>query len=280
MRFSVRFWVLLPVALALMVPSSAFGNGPHDVRPTPEEALEGLGISTSLGSLESVVTDDTYETDTRALAALAIGRSKDQTSAPILIDLLSDPDPNIRGAAIVALRFMEFESAVPQLTAVLRTEPIELLQQVAIPALEAIGGDLAVRALLDAAKNPNKSELTRANALSAIQRLEVTKRLDYATVKSDVVPLLGDASANVRSMAAHVMAAGNDDSAVPHLVRAALDDQTEQWVRIRAIKDLEILTERQFGYFKSGTSPAEESKRQEAMRRLELWWLQARSSYE
>jgi hypothetical protein len=270
----------LLMAWLLSVSMVAFSNGPDDVGPSPEDQLTQLGIDTSLPSLEGIALNDTAGMDIRVLATLAIGRSENGAYHRTLVALLNHQHVELKGAAIIGLRRMGLESTIPDLSYVLETDSSELVQQTAVTAIEAIGGDAAVEALLDAASDPLKSIPTRANTLSAIRRLEVTGRLDYSAIKDSLIPFLSDRNGSIRSLAAHVMAAADDMNAVPYLADAALDDRIDSWIRMRAVRDLENMTKQDFGFFRSGTGPTNQAEREKAIQKIELWWGENRSKYE
>lgn len=223
----INSWLALSVFL-LGFPLIVMANGPDDMGLPPERRLEQLGIDTSLPALERIALNDANETEIRSLAVLVIGRSKDQAYANTLIGLLDKPE--LRGIAIIALREMRASSATPYLIDILENDPDEILQGISIPALAEIAGASAFLPLLNAASDPAKSTIVRANALTSIRGLVVTGQLDYAAVKDEVTPLLGDPNVNVRSLVAHVMATTGDPQAIPWLVASALDAATDSWI--------------------------------------------------
>jgi HEAT repeat protein len=259
--------------LLLGIPLIVMANGPDDMGPSPERQLEQLGIDTSLPALERLALNDANEIEIRSLAVRAIGRSRDLAYADALIGLLHKPE--LRGTAIISLREMRASSATPHLIDILENDPDEILQGISIPALAEIAGASAFPPLLNAASDPTKSTIVRANALTAIRGLVGTGQLDYAAVKDKVTPLLGDPVFNVRSLVAHVMATTKDPQAIPWLVASALDDATGSWIRARAIRDLERLTDQDFGY----RNPASQPELESALQIIETWWIENRLRY-
>jgi HEAT repeat protein len=259
--------------LLLGIPHFVVSNGLDSMGLPPERRLEQLGIDTSLPALERLALDDANEIEVRGLAVRAIGRSKDLAYAGTLIGLLDKPE--LRGTAIIALREMGASSTTPHLIDILDNDPDEILQGISIPALAEIAGASAFPPLLNAASDPTKSTIVRANALTAIRGLVGTGQLDYAAVKDKVTPLLGDPDVNVRSLVAHVMATTKDPQAIPWLVASALDDATGSWIRARAIRDLERLTDQDFGY----RNPASQPELESALQIIETWWIENRLRY-
>lgn len=269
----INSWLALS-AFLLGFPHIVMANGPDSMGLPPERRLEQLGIDTSLPALERLALNDANEIELRSLAVRAIGRSKDLAYAETLIGLLDKPE--LRGTAIIALREMGASSATPHLIDILDNDPDEILQGISIPALAAIAGESAFPPLLNAASDPAKSTIVRANALTAIQGLVVTGHLDYAAVKDKVTPLLGDPDVNVRSLVAHIMATSGDPQAIPWLAASALDDATELWIRARAIRDLERLTDQDFGY----RNPVSQPELASALQMIETWWAENRLRYD
>ncbi len=120
-------------------------------------------------------------------------------------------------------------------------------------------GEPAIPALLQALSNSDP--LTRANAcfvLGEIRDRRVVPRLG---------PLLKDEDTNVRyEAAASLVVLGDWEHAMPLLLNGLRDP--DKWTRFKAFTVLKNATRQDFGY----DYQAEESAREESVRRFEQWW--------
>ena len=117
----------------------ALTGQPNSSRARAARCLSRIAHPDSLGALAARL-DDRSE-DVRAACAEAVGHLKDGAPAvgPKLVDMLDDPDIEVRRQVIFALGRLRFREAAPPLIELLESED-QGMQSTALWALRAISG--------------------------------------------------------------------------------------------------------------------------------------------
>jgi HEAT repeat protein len=186
---------------------------------------------------------------TRARSALLAGRLGVQDLTPALVDLLQDPDPDVRLVACAALGELAGPRAAEGLIAALHSGDILPLRIV-----ERLGRPWAVDTIVAAlpGAGPTRPFLARALGLAGERRVvaplagllaqgSLEERISAARALGELggadagaalVPSLRDPAWEVRAQSARALATAEDPRAVPGLERALSD--ANWWVRTNA----------------------------------------------
>lgn len=182
----------------------------------------------------------------RAIASMALGFSNDSRALTPLLDLLADPDPNLRYNALVAIgNIHDPETPVdPILPAIEDTDPM-----VRAGAAYCLGGIVppmtdkgALIPLLKATQDPDTR--VRANAVATLGYMG-----NHMATKTIVSNSLFDEHWIVRYNACAALGRMKDQRAVVPLIEK-LDDENQD-VRIMAEEALRQITDQDYGRNKS-----------------------------
>ena len=173
-----------------------------------------IGDKTTIPVLMGALKDPDRFVRGNAVAALAYFGDAPSVPASALIELLEDPDKDIRITAMEALRERKEGSAVPRLVAALQDREKEV-RWIAASALGVIGDPSALPALREALNDHDKKvRIAAAWALG--------KMADASAVPL-LKDLLKDADREVREYAAMVLGETGGPAAVPALIDALKD---------------------------------------------------------
>jgi HEAT repeat protein len=267
------------VLLSMLVAFTQAGNANHpdDVGPTPEERLARAGVELSRSSLSEMLFDKSAKPEIRYLSAIALGRTGDMEVLPTLLSALEQPDADVRAGAAAGLRYLAAPESVAKLRSLALSDPAFPVRRAAVATLARIGDAAAVRALAEVARRHTEAEAVRINALLAIATVGDPAVRDPAR-EALLAPILHDRNRDIRAAGAIAWAATRGDEAVPNLVDVILDPATPEWLHEKAVRALEPLARKDFGY--SGRLGARtESERASSLREITRWWAYNRSLY-
>ncbi len=148
----------------------------------------------------------------RRASCVALAARRDSADASAVKELIGDPDPKVRAAALSALRSIEGIQATETLLQALRSDPDKEVRWRAASELEVLKNPKTVPGLLDALKDP--SPLVRVGAAEALKAL---------ADRSSIAPLvfaLKERDAGIRRAAAEALGKIGDKSAVPALTKS------------------------------------------------------------
>lgn len=267
--------VLLSMLVAFTQAANA--NHPDDVGPTPEDRLAKAGVELSRSSLSETLFDKSVKPQIRYLSAIALGRLGDKEALPTLLAALDLSDAELRYGAAVGLRYLAAPESVAKLRDLALSDPAYQVRRGAVNTLAQIGNAAAVRALAEVGRRHAEAEAVRINALLAIARVGDPAGGDPAAAAL-LAPTLHDRNRDIRAAGAIAWAATRGEEAVPNLVDAILDPATPEWLRVKAVRALEPLARKDFGY--SGRLGARtDSERASTLREVTKWWAYNRSLY-
>ncbi|HEX4147222.1 MAG TPA: HEAT repeat domain-containing protein [Pirellulales bacterium] len=186
-----------------------------------------------VGSLvRAFQTTDAREVYTRRWLAVALGRSKDATAVPALVQHLDDDDGGLRQTIIEALVHSGARHAVPSLLQKLEDGLLEV-RLAAVTALGRLGDSRAVQPLL--IKLDDEHSNVVVGAIGALELLRDSRAV------GPLISRLGDARAAVRAAIVEALGALGDKGAVPPLVARLRDEDSS--VRGAAAKSLATLAD-------------------------------------
>lgn len=138
----------------------------------------------AVGTAERMLDD--ADAGVRATGAAVLHHARSDRARRALLGALGDPDENVREIAVLGLAFHHDRRAVPALTRML-AKATEYPAFEAAVALERIGGDEAIDALMNASRtHPIRS--VRAQAIDSLGRLEAARAVNM------LIDLLADES--------------------------------------------------------------------------------------
>ncbi len=153
---------------------------PEETIEVRRRAIEALAFSGRPGIRD--IIRDAYESDDekmQASALFAMGRSADPYWEDVLLNELENPNPEIRYEAARACGELELQSAVRRLSVLVFEDPDREVQEVAVWALGAIGGNEARRVLEACCET--EDEILNRFAVEAIDQLEwIGDGLDFS----------------------------------------------------------------------------------------------------
>ena len=156
----------------------------------------------------------------KAMAVCAWLGTNAAPALPHLIELLRDPDPNVRASVVCTLGNVGSETAIPRLIESAKDANI-LVRCFALPALGKFAGksDAVVPALIEGARDPNAS--VRFQAVIALERFAGSS----AAVVPQLLKALEDTDASIRPYAARALGkcTVQTNLIVPALLKAAHD---------------------------------------------------------
>jgi len=192
----------------------------------PVVFLSGAALGLDPALVEKAKSPDSF---TRARVALALARAGSTESIRLLLDLMDDPDPYVRDAAVISCRAIRPDAAVKKLAGGARTKKELLRMNVA----EALGRTRSPVALAPMTKLVGKDRAARVRAQGLHwmwKWKEVPGALELA------VGAYGDKDPSVRAAAVEAAGRMRGDAAL-ELARKALDDDDEG---VRCVARLEL----------------------------------------
>ena len=127
------------------------------------EAVLELGRLKDKSAVPALV-EALADPEIRALACWALGRIGEKTTAPRILVLLADKDPLVRHEAVLALARIRDGRAAKPLAKLLHLDPVEKVREECAEALAVFPSKMAVSALKKAAESdPSKLVRERAN---------------------------------------------------------------------------------------------------------------------
>jgi len=184
-----------------------------------------------------------------------LGCSKDDAYSINLIAALDDSDRDIRGGAIIAMRYLRSEKTFPSLIEIITDkDEDENIRQIGSGTLSQIGGDNVevALAIAEAARDTAQRPGTRFNHVFSLGRLTSRQSI------SELHTFLDDSDPNVAASSAVALAQHQIRAGVPYLVQAVLSPGTEYWMKMKAIRELERLTDREFQFSSLGNTYVKE----------------------
>ena len=192
----------------------------------------GPGGQQALPALLQTIQDDDAVLRKAATTAIGVVGVDDRSVLQVLIELLEDPNEEVRTVAIVAIEShgssKSSSAALSALTRCLSDES-EVVRIYSAIAIGKIGADsqLALSVVVEAVKSPNRS--LRIGALLALAELEP----DTEGVITAIASALFDGDGSVRLTATQILASLGTDAAaaVPALIQTLDDDRmdVQQW---------------------------------------------------
>jgi HEAT repeat protein len=135
--------------------------------------LASLGDA-AVGPAKRLLAND--DANIRSLGAAVLHTAKSDRSRDLLLGALEDTDPEVRRVAVIGLALRHDQAALNPLIEML-AEPTEHPALGAASALERIGGDDAVAALLDATQSHPVTNV-RAQAIDSLGWLRASAAID------------------------------------------------------------------------------------------------------
>ncbi|MDH3605200.1 MAG: HEAT repeat domain-containing protein [Candidatus Tectomicrobia bacterium] len=234
----------------------------------PESQLSEAGIAITIPTLKATLSEPSIPVETRYLSALALGRTKNFEVIPALLGALEASEPRVRVGAVSGLAFVSSPIAVPDLRTVLLSDPDMEVKAAAMWALAEIGTDAAIAALAEAASDESQTEAIRVDSVLYIGRYPRDPCVGPVLAR-----LLNSDSAEIRAGAAVAAAHARVGlRVIPHIAEAALNPAISEPLRRGAIQVLEDLTGEDFLYTKSTGGFAQGDERADALQQLAEWW--------
>ncbi len=169
----------------------------------------------------------------RARAVEAIGKLQDSTCVSVLLNLLNDPNDNIRLETAFALGQIGKASAEKSVIDGLHSEGVLEVQLRLVEALGKIGSERSIPVLINLLKD--KNSLLRAAAALAAGRMAL-RNLTHPSLTEALTSLLNDANPEVRWKACYsLMRVGKELK--PGKIREAIND-SDASVRMYAVQTL------------------------------------------
>jgi len=249
-------------------------NSPDDFRPTPEERLVEAGVVVSIPSLTTTLQDPSAAPQLRYLSAIALGRAKRIVVLETLHSALTDANDEVRAGAVVGLRYLAAPASTELLREVALKDPPASVRDATVGALGQIGGELAASTLVDMAAASSNSESLRINALFTVGR--IARPAQREALKA----LLKEPNLQVRATVAIALAAAGGREAVPALIDAIQDRSVPEWLREKTVRELEKVTQRDFGYLGRHGKQLPRARRDAAVSGILQWWETNRTRYE
>ncbi len=235
-----------------------------------EKVEEWVGTKTILEAVAMSLGDS--QPPVRLAAIHAVVETKDRDALPKLRERFkAESELDVRKEIALALGKLEDKTALPMLVSTMKdAKAPEGLREAALTAVEAIGGESAVAALLDLLNRPDLpadrqprviAALGKSKSQTAIKPLVEKLDSDSASVKAasaealakigkkvdtfapKLRELLADKSVDVRKAAIDALATVKDRDAIPALVQAADKTETafEASTALAAMPDLRAL---------------------------------------
>lgn len=191
-------------------------RGGRDQRVRIIDSLSILGDESTVPLLEQLVNDANAEL--RQTVITALGRLRSDKSIPVLCMVLRQPERGVydRAAAADALALIAHPASIEQLADAFQRETSAIVLRKIIHALGCTGDERALPHLIDGLRDVD-SELVRAEAAHSIGRLRILRGALY------LVEALDDASEEVRLACVIALQNYNNEIAKAGLSYAATD---------------------------------------------------------
>ena len=245
MRTNRKIWIL---GLCLAAASAGASNI-DDYCPAAvsrfEQVLAHSGMEATIETAMLVLSNPGSTKEEKYWALPLIGCSENERYASNLIAALADPDWDVRGGAIIAMRYMRSESTFSSLIDIVTDEAEdEKIRQIGTGVLSQIGGENVdvAWAIAGAAQDTSQNSGVRFNHVFSLGRL---------TSPQSVIELnafLDDRDANVGAAAAVALAKHGVRKSIPYLVQAIMSPTTAYWMKMKAVRELERLANRDFEF--------------------------------
>lgn len=220
-----------------------------------ERVLAPSGMEATIETATQILTNPDSSKEEKYSALPMLGCSQDDRNAQNLIAALDDPERDIRGGAIIAMRYLNSELTFPALIEVaINDVEDEGMRELATGTLSQIGGenvDVAL-AVTIAARDTSQRPSTRFNHVFSLGRLTSAQSV------SSLHTFLDDGDSNVAASAAVALAQHEIRASIPYLVQAILSPTTEYWMKMKAVRELENLTGRAFEFSDLGNTYVKE----------------------
>ena len=207
-----------------------------EVREGAAYSLGRIGTPEALRLVAEVTRSD-EDRRVRLTALAVISETPDKSSSSVLIEILDDREPEVRGPAAIALGRLRAFEAISALQRIQEEDPNVRVRQAAQAALKRLSASLdeLIQALADETTHLEN----RRDAARAIDRLAATNTLDPEELEAGLTALVeafADQDAVVRAVA--VEAVGKFPYwLISQLVFEALDD-SRVMVRLGALRAL------------------------------------------
>ncbi len=196
------------------------------VRAAAVRALGEYGLAAPVRQIVELLRD---EKTVRWDAAKVLGRIGGTEAVGGLIQVLNDPDWDVRNAVIRALGQARDTVAIPPLVELLKNEPNFNYRHNAVEALGAIGGPAAVAGLAEVIQDDENRDVR----YSAFDGLATIGGAEAVAVLLNV---LRNPESEDRDRAAIALGKLKDHAAIPDLLRALRD--SDEWLRKLAVEAL------------------------------------------
>lgn len=179
---------------------------------TPESPQEHLLIEKP-ADLSAILADlESSDPIKRHLACVDLARLRDPSTVQAVREATGDPSPEVRSAALGALRAIEGPKALDRLAEVLRQDPVPQVRWQAAIELEALGDPQAVPALVDALKD--RHWLVRTGAAEGLKGIPDPRAVQ------PLIKALRDKETSVQRSSAEGLGLIGDKAAVKPLTKA------------------------------------------------------------
>jgi putative membrane-bound dehydrogenase-like protein len=214
-----------------------WGTRPASGKP-PAKVVDWEKTGLVLETIRGLLGDEAVAV--RLAAVTAVRETRDREALAALRGQVDrDPDTSVRAAAAKALGALEDKEALPILIASIRSPGTpDPVRDAALEAVETIGSDLAVKALVDLLEHGDTDASRRPRVLAALGRFKAPSAVAPA-LKS-----LEDSSPEVRAAAAEALGKIGQLDGVGGALRARLDDRAVD-VRKAAMAALGALADRE-----------------------------------
>lgn len=229
-----------------------------------------MGVDTSTNSLIGRLADKNESSEVRCLSARALGiRGGEAATSAVLsvIDMTREADPEVRAEAMRAVATLADQGLAPTLRDAAQSDTNNRVRYAGIRALEGLGGQVAVGALVEFSISRSETEENRLTAISALARV------DPSAVSPIFERLEKSPNANIRANAAIVLSRAEPDKAVPYLVEYTRGSAVYSWIQYDAITELARISNTDFlSSDESGPRMSQEQRIALATLQVQDWW--------
>ena len=255
MTMTRKFWLLVMCLFSAPSAASSFDDYCPRSELRFEKVLAPFGMEATIETATLILSNPDSNKDEKRAALPMLGCSQNDIYAKYLIAALGDQDSDIRYEAIGAMRYLHSEKTFPSLIALVTDKAEnESIRRFSSGVLSQIGGDNVdvALAIAVAARDTGQRPHTRYNHVFSLGRLTVPQS------EAELHTLLDDGDANVAASAAVALGQHKVRASVPYLVQAVLSPSTEYWMKMKAIRELERLAQRDFKFTNLGNTYVKE----------------------